>query len=607
MNASPQPALADAHQVLHETFGYQAFRPGQEEVLGTLLGGGNALAVMPTGAGKSLCFQIPALVLGGLTVVVSPLIALMEDQVAALQLAGVAAEAINSARSDEANAACWRRIREGEIRLLYLSPERLMSDWVLQALEMISPTMFVIDEAHCISRWGPSFRTDYEGLAGLRRLFPGATIAAFTATADEATRQDIAGKLFGEDGRIFVAGFDRPNIRLTVELRDNWKRQLLDFVRARPGESGIVYCLSRKKTEEAAAFLVAEGISALPYHAGMGDDARKSNQDRFMTDPGMVMTATIAFGMGIDKPDVRYVFHASLPGNMEAYYQELGRAGRDGLPADAHMLYGMDDIRMRRQFIQEENGSEDHTRREHKRLDALIAYCEAPECRRRALLSYFGDTIEPCGNCDICLEPPTMADGTELGQKALSAIYRTGQRFGAAHITDVLRGADNERIRKFRHDELPTYGLGAELSNPQWRSILRQLLAADYLRLDIEGYGGLTISDKGKTLLRGEAEFRYRADRVREKPKKASSKRQPAVELNDPGDLDLYQMLKQLRSEISRERGVPAYVVFPDKALADMALRKPQNEIEFATIYGVGQAKLKEFSAPFLAAIAEHA
>jgi ATP-dependent DNA helicase RecQ len=599
-------AFADAHRVLHETFGYSEFRSGQEEVLRVLLGGENCLAVMPTGAGKSLCFQIPALVRGGLTIVVSPLVALMEDQVAALRLAGVPAEAINSLRSGEQNGESWRRVRAGDIRLLYLSPERLMSTGVLDTLRALPLTMFVIDEAHCISRWGPSFRTDYESLGGLREIFPGVPVAAFTATADESTREDIAGRLFGGDGQVFVAGFDRPNIRLTVELRDNWKRQLRDFVRARPGDCGIVYCLSRKKTEEAAAYLVSEGVDALSYHAGMAEGARKANQYRFMTDPGVVMVATIAFGMGIDKPDVRYVFHANLPGNTEAYYQELGRAGRDGLAADAFMLYGLDDIRQRRMFIEDENSSEDHRRREHKRLDALIAYCEAPECRRRPLLSYFGDTIEPCGNCDICLDPPVMADGTELGQKALSAIYRTGQRFGASHITDVLRGADNERIRKFRHEELPTYGVGGDISSQQWRSILRQLVAADFLRLDIAGFGGLTISDKGKELIRGDASFRYRADRVGKKTESSSRKRAAVAELTDPGNVDLYQTLKQLRAQLSRKRGVPAYVVFPDKALIEMARHRPGDEVEFAAIYGVGRAKLEEFSETFLAAIAAH-
>jgi ATP-dependent DNA helicase RecQ len=599
--------MADARNVLRDTFGFSEFRPGQEEVLRALLAGEHCLAVMPTGAGKSLCFQIPALLKVGLSIVVSPLVALMEDQVAALRLAGVPAETVNSMRPADANRISWQRVMAGETRLLYLSPERLLTDSILDRLRTLPLTMFVIDEAHCISRWGPSFRKDYEGLAGLRRMFPKVPIAAFTATADEATRQDIAEKVFGGGGSIFVAGFDRPNIRLTVQLRDNWKRQLIDFVRARHGDSGIVYCLSRRKTEEAAALLDEAGIDALPYHAGMDEAARKENQDRFMTDPGVVMVATIAFGMGIDKPDVRYVFHVNLPGNMEAYYQELGRAGRDGLSAEAYMLYGLDDIRQRRLFIESEDAGEEHRRREHKRLDALLSYCEAPECRRQTLLAYFGNSAEPCGNCDICLDPPDMVDGTELGRKALSAVYRTGQRFGAAHVVDVLRGANNERIRKFRHDELPTYGVGVELSAQEWRSVLRQLVAADFLRLDVAGFGGLTISEKGRGLIRGNATFRFRNDRVSKKTAKAPARRAAVSDLSDPDDVDLYHALKQLRARLSRERGVPAYVVFPDRALIDMARRRPRNETEFADVYGVGKAKLKEFSQPFLAAIAGHA
>ena len=385
---------SEARRVLKDMFGYDSYRPGQERALTALLGGESALAVMPTGSGKSLCFQIPALVGGGLTVVVSPLVALMEDQVAALRLAGVAAETINSSHSRETNIAAWRRVAAGETRLLYMAPERLMTEPMLRALGGLPLRLIVVDEAHCISRWGPSFRPEYEQLAQLSERFGGVPIAAFTATADQATRADIAAKLFAGAAKVFVSGFDRPNIRLGVGIRREWKRQLPAFVRRRANQSGIVYCLSRSKTEEAAALLVSEGVPALAHHAGMEKADRAANQDAFMTEPGVVMVATIAFGMGIDKPDVRYVYHTDLPGNVEASYQEIGRAGRDGLPADAHMLYGLDDIRMRRMFI-EEAGDEAHKRREHKRLDLLIAYCESPECRRQALLSYFGEDTEP--------------------------------------------------------------------------------------------------------------------------------------------------------------------------------------------------------------------
>ena len=599
------PPNSEAPRILREVFGFSSFRPGQEEVLAALLAGANVLVVMPTGSGKSLCFQIPALIRGGLTVVVSPLVALMEDQVAALKLSGVAAETINSSHAYQDNAASWRRAAAGQTRLLYISPERLMTVRMLEALRRLPLKLIVIDEAHCISRWGPSFRPEYDELARLGGLFPGVPIAALTATADATTRKDIAAKLFAGDGRTFVTGFDRPNIRLAVEARGDWKRQLVEFVRSRMGESGIVYCLSRKKTEETAGFLVGNGIHALPYHAGMDKAQRKVNQDVFMTESAVVMVATIAFGMGIDKADVRYVFHANLPANMEAYYQELGRAGRDGGPADALMLYGLDDIRQRRLFVEQDGGDEAHRRREHKRLDALVAYCESPECRRRALLSYFGEDSGPCGNCDVCQDPPALEDGTVEAQKALSAVYRTGQRFGAAHVIDVLRGADTDKIRTLRHDRLPTYGVGGDLDKEAWRSIVRQLVAAGYLRLDITGHGGLSITKNGFALMRGETVFRRRRDTMRAKTKTTATKKKLATADLSDSDSGLFEALKELRLSIAQERGVPAYVIFQDRALMDMARRKPRNEAEFADIHGVGKARLRDLAAPFLALIGD--
>ena len=405
-------------EVLNDTFGFPEFRPGQEEVIDTIMGGGNVLAVMPTGSGKSLCYQVPAIALPGVTVVVSPLVALMQDQVAALKLAGVAAETINSSRDRGANIETWRSVSDGTTKLLYLSPERLMTEQMLSALSGLPLSLVVVDEAHCISQWGPAFRPEYADLTRLKELFPETPVAAFTATADEITREDIADKLFSGDARIFVAGFDRPNISLAVEMKRGWKQQLKSFLADHEGQSGIVYCLSRKKTEEAAQLMCDEGIRALPYHAGLDAGTRNRNQDIFLTEPGVVMAATIAFGMGIDKPDVRYVFHTDMPGSVEAYYQEIGRAGRDGAPAEACMLYGLDDMRMRRVFIEDEESTPERKRREHKRLDALIGYCEAPECRRRSLLAYFGETTEPCGNCDVCLNPVPLTDGTVEGQKA---------------------------------------------------------------------------------------------------------------------------------------------------------------------------------------------
>ena len=456
MDALVEPMSA-ARRVLGDVFGFEGFRPGQEAAIEALLAKRNALTVMPTGSGKSLCYQVPALVMEGLTIVVSPLIALMRDQVAALRLAGVAADCINSANGRGDNVAAWRRAAAGETRLLYMAPERLMTEPMLAALARLPVMLFAIDEAHCISQWGPAFRPEYEDLCRLRELFPGVPIAALTATADEVTREDIAQRLFGGKVEPFVLGFDRPNIKLSVAMKREWKQQLRAFMARHEGESGIVYCLSRKKTEEAAALLAADGVRALPYHAGMEKEDREAHQNVFMTDPGVVIVATIAFGMGIDKADVRYVFHTDLPGTIEAYYQEIGRAGRDGAPAEAHMLYGLADIRMRRQFIEEEDAGAERKRREHKRLDALLGYCEAPACRRVALLDYFGERIKACGNCDCCLDPAERVDGTEDARKILSAVYRSGQRFGAAHVIDILRGTETEKIARAGHHRLPTF------------------------------------------------------------------------------------------------------------------------------------------------------
>jgi ATP-dependent DNA helicase RecQ len=430
-------------------------------------------------------------------------------------------------------------------------------------------------------------------------------LAAFTATADESTRLDIVAKLFHGQGRTIVTGFDRPNIRLAVEPRRDWKRQLLDFVRARPDASGIVYCLSRKKTEATGELLVKNGVRALPYHAGLDSAERAANQDIFMTEPGVVMVATIAFGMGIDKPDVRYVFHADLPGNMEAYYQELGRAGRDGEPADAFMLYGLSDIRQRRLFIQDDDGDDDHKRREHKRLDALIAYCETPQCRRQALLSYFGEAAQTCGNCDICLEPPVLEDGTQHAQNALMAVAQTGQRFGAAHIIDVLLGADTEKIRSLGHHGLAAHGTGREDDRAAWRSLLRQLVAAGYLRLDITGYGGLSLTKRGQSLLEGDGTFRFRRDTARAGAAATRQTASPKGAVVGQADAALFAALKELRLDLARQRGVPAYVIFHDRCLAEMARIKPANEAELAQVYGVGEAKLEKFAEPFLALIAQ--
>lgn len=597
---------ADKHAILKEVFGFDSFRPGQEEVVDTLLAGRNILTVMPTGSGKSLCFQIPALVAGGLTIVVSPLVALMQDQVAALKLAGVAADTINSSKTREDNVAAWRRAAAGETRLLYLAPERLMTERMLSALAKLDLRLIAVDEAHCISQWGPAFRPEYEALSQLRTLFPGVPIAALTATADAVTRDDIVARLFGGDAKMVVLGFDRPNIKLSVEMKQEWKRQMTDFLSRHEGDSGIVYCLSRKKTEEAAQYLRDRGLNALAYHAGMHAEARQAHQNSFMTDPGIVIVATVAFGMGIDKSDVRFVLHVDLPGSVEAYYQEIGRAGRDGTPADAHMIYGLQDIRMRRVFIEDEDSGPERKRREHKRLDALVGYCEAPECRRRSLLAYFGETIEPCGNCDVCIDPVEMADGTEHGFKVLTAVQGSGQIYGAVHIVDILRGMNTEKIAKAGHDNLPAYGAGAELRKQEWQSIIRQLVASGFLRLDVQGYGGLGITPKGQDLMRGEESFRYRQDTLKKSRAGARRTRDLAADadLSEAGT-ELLNALRALRLSIAKERGVPAYVVFADRTLVDMARRKPATTDEFAEVHGVGAAKLRDFAEPFLTAINE--
>ena len=594
-------------RILRDVFGFDDFRPGQKAAIDALLAGRHLLAVMPTGSGKSLCFQVPALALDGLTVVVSPLVALMQDQVAALQLAGVAADGIHSGRSRADNVAAWHRAVAGETRLLYMAPERLMTEPMLAALARLPVKLLAVDEAHCISQWGPSFRPEYEDLGRLRELFPGVPIAALTATADAVTRDDIARRLFGGRVETVVLGFDRPNIRLSVEMKRDWKNKLRAFVDARRGESGIVYCLSRRKTEETAELLIDDGVPALAYHAGMNTADREKAQDAFMTEPGAVVVATIAFGMGIDKADVRYVFHVDLPGSVESYYQEIGRAGRDGEPAEAFMLYGLGDIRMRRKFIEDEDAGEDRKRRENKRLDALLGYCEAPDCRRVTLLDYFGERAEACGNCDVCLDPGERIDGTEDARKVLSAVWRSGQRFGAAHVIDILRGTETERIVRTGHHRLPTFGVGAARRKTEWLSLIRQMVATGLLRLDIAGYGGIATTDKGRALLRGEGVFRYRADTVARasaappKPRAAPEAERPLAD----EETALLGALKELRLRIARERGVPAYVVFSDRSLIDMARRRPRTVDDFADVHGVGAAKLQIYAEPFLAAIAE--
>jgi len=606
-----------AQSILRDVFGHQAFRPGQAEVIEAILSNRHVLAVMPTGSGKSLCFQVPALVLGGLTVVVSPLVALMQDQVAALRLCGVAADSINSGRRRAENVATWRRVVAGGTRLLYMAPERLMTEPMLAALAKLPLTLLAIDEAHCISQWGHGFRPEYADLCRLHDLFPHVPILALTATADAVTRDDIAQQLLGGRMEHVVQGFDRPNIHLSVQMKRNWKQQLLDILARHPNESGIVYCLSRKKTEAVAALLQQKGFHALPYHAAMDQAAREANQNAFITDPVVIMVATIAFGMGIDKADVRFVVHTDLPGTMEAYYQEIGRAGRDGAAAEAHMLYGLGDLRIRRQFIEDEASSPERKRREHKRLDALLGYCESPSCRRIPLLAYFGEASEPCGNCDICHHPVSCVDGTPMARQVLAAVRQSGQRYGAAHVIDIVYGSLTEKVRRAGHAQLDSFGVGKERSKSQWRSLIRQMVASGLLKLDIAGYGSLMITPKGCELQGGEERFFYREDVVapssRSSEPSANGRKTkagqsaPAEEPLSDEQGDLLARLKALRLHLARQRGVPAYVIFPDRTLIDMARRCPCTKEEFAQVNGVGTVKLNDFAEPFLEAIAANA
>ena len=595
--------------VLRKVFGHQAFRPGQAAVIDAILDNRHVLAVMPTGAGKSLCFQVPALVRGGLTVVVSPLVALMQDQVATLRLCGVAADSINSAKRRPENVATWRRVVAGEIRLLYMAPERLMTEPMLAALAKLPLSLLAIDEAHCISQWGHSFRPEYADLCRLHDLFPQVPILALTATADAVTRDDIVRQLLQGRMERVVQGFDRPNIHLSVQMKRNWKQQLLDILARHQGKSGIVYCLSRKKTEAVAELLQQEGFHALPYHAAMDQAAREANQNTFITDQAVIMVATIAFGMGIDKADVRFVVHTDLPGTMEAYYQEIGRAGRDGAAAEAHMLYGFGDLRIRRQFIEDEDSSPERKRQEHKRLDALLGYCESPSCRRIPLLAYFGEESEPCGNCDICHNPVARKDGTVMAQQVLAAVRQSGQRYGAAHVIDIVYGSLTEKVRRAGHERLESFGVGKGSTKTQWRSLIRQMVASGFLKLDIAGYGSLMITPKGHGLGGNKETFFYREDTIapaqpsestRARKEKASQADEP---LNDQQD-GLLAALKALRLHLAQQRGVPAYIIFPDRTLLDMVRQCPRTEEEFAQVNGVGTVKLRDFAEPFLAAIA---
>ncbi len=610
--ATSEEAFARAEAILARTFGYRAFRFHQESAIRALLDGRDAFVLMPTGGGKSLCYQIPALVRPGTAIVVSPLIALMQDQVDALKSLGVNAAFLNSSQGWPEQIEIEKQVRAGVLDLLYVAPERLVQPRLLELLASTEVSLFAIDEAHCVSQWGHDFRPEYRQLRILAERFPNVPRIALTATADEKTRAEIVRELALENATQLVASFDRPNIRYRIAETGSVgaRERLWRFIaEEHAGDAGIVYCLSRKQVEETAEWLTGKGRTALAYHAGLAPEVRRSVQQRFLAEDGLIVVATIAFGMGIDKPDVRFVAHLSLPKSIEAYYQETGRAGRDGEPADAWMAYGLGDIITQRQWIAASEASEQHKAVQRGKLDALIGLAETAQCRRQLLLAYFGEVRpEPCGNCDTCLEPPECIDGRVLAQKALSTVYRTDQRFGVGYVVDVLTGKSDERIARNHHDKLSVFGIGRDVDATQWRNVLRQLVAAGHLVADDEGHGTLALAESARALLRGESAFMVRkasaAPRTRGEGRKRTSRRPAAVPGLQEQEVALYATLREARGELAREAGVPPYIICHDRSLIDMVRLKPRTRDELKMVHGMGEARVTRYGATFLEVLA---
>jgi len=595
--------MHQAKQLLQHTFGYSDFRHNQHDIIQQLIQGGDAFVLMPTGGGKSLCYQIPAMIRDGVGIIVSPLIALMQDQVDALQQLGVKAAFLNSTLSGSERHDVETALQNGDLQLLYVAPERLLSTSTLDLLSQTKIALFAIDEAHCVSQWGHDFRPEYQRLSVLPDRFPSVPRIALTATADKRTRQEIIQQLRLEEAGVFVNSFDRPNITYTISEGQNARDKLFRFIQTKhAGEAGIVYCLSRKKVEATATWLSANGLTALPYHAGLSAEERAESQRRFLREEGIIIVATIAFGMGIDKPNVRFVAHLSLPKNIEAYYQETGRAGRDGEAADAWMSYGLQDVILLRQMMQDSNGSDEYKRITNQKLDAMLGLCELASCRRQAILAYFDETLaEPCGNCDNCINPPETWDATEAAQKALSTVYRTGQRFGVAYVTDILIGKNDDRITQNGHNQISTWGIGKELNQIEWRSLYRQLIAQGYLSINMEKFGALELTEKSRPLLR--AEFKFMARKLRKQEAQRKSSSGTAKSKLRYIDKPLFEALRQLRSDLANEQGVPSYIIFSDASLIEMAEKRPLTADRFRFISGVGDMKLKRYGEPFMALI----